>query len=163
MREMGVGLRGLTKYRRRVRALEEKCLRRQKIMGRYKEEANQARRKMKNTMHLQTIQSEGLTVHSKHNLSTTGPCIAISIKGSVKEGSGQREQMRSEGSDRETWSAFWLAVLGNSLDFLFIFFVCDLDSCTLIVTNFIWTYLHEYWVLFDNLSCIGKPSRRPFQ
>jgi len=27
-REMGVGLRGLTKYNRRVRTLEERCLRR---------------------------------------------------------------------------------------------------------------------------------------
>ena len=43
--------------------------------------------------------------------------------------------MRSEGLDRETWSAFWLAVLGNSVDFLSIFFVCDLDSCTLIKTS----------------------------
>jgi len=38
-----------------------------------------------------------------------------------------------------------------------------LDRGNIIVTNFIQTYLHEYWVFFDNLSCIGKPSRRPFQ
>ena len=31
------------------------------------------------------------------------------------------------------------------------------------VTNFIWIYLHKYWVFFNDLSCIGKPSRRPFQ
>jgi len=31
------------------------------------------------------------------------------------------------------------------------------------VTNFIQTYLHKYWVFFDDLSCIGKPSRRLFQ
>jgi len=31
------------------------------------------------------------------------------------------------------------------------------------VINFIQTYLHKYWVFFSNLSCIGKPSRRPFQ
>jgi len=31
------------------------------------------------------------------------------------------------------------------------------------ITNFIWTYLHKYWVFFDDISCIGKPSRRPFQ
>jgi len=43
--------------------------------------------------------------------------------------------MRSEGSDGGTWSAFWLAVLGNSIDFLFIFFVCDSDSCILIKTS----------------------------
>ena len=40
--------------------------------------------------------------------------------------------MRNEGSDGGTWSAFWLAVLGNSINFLSVFFVCDLDSCILI-------------------------------
>jgi len=43
--------------------------------------------------------------------------------------------MRSEGSDRGTWSAFWLAVLGNSVEFLSVFFVCDLDMCILIKTS----------------------------
>jgi len=43
--------------------------------------------------------------------------------------------MRSEGLDRGTWLAFWLAVLGNSVDFLSIFFVCDSDSCILIKTS----------------------------
>jgi len=43
--------------------------------------------------------------------------------------------MRSEGSDRGTWSAFWLAVLGNSIGFLSVFFVFDLDSCILIKTS----------------------------
>jgi len=43
--------------------------------------------------------------------------------------------MRSEGSDRGAWSAFWLAVLGNSVDFLSVFFVCDSDSCILIKTS----------------------------
>jgi len=57
-------------------------------MERYREERNQAVKKMKNTMHSQTIQSEGSTVHSECNLSTTGPCTAISIKESVKEGLG---------------------------------------------------------------------------
>ena len=33
--------------------------------------------------------------------------------------------MRSEGLDGGTWSAFWLAILGNTADFLSIFFVCD--------------------------------------
>ena len=42
--------------------------------------------------------------------------------------------MRSKGSDRGTWSAFWLAVLGNSVNVLSVFFVCDSDSCILIVT-----------------------------
>jgi len=41
----------------------------------------------------------------------------------------------SEGSDGRAWSAFWLAVLGNSTDFLSIFFVCDLNSCILIKTS----------------------------
>ena len=43
--------------------------------------------------------------------------------------------MRSEGLDRGTWLAFWLAVLGNSVDFLSVFFVYDLDSCILIKTS----------------------------
>ena len=46
----------------------------------------------------------------------------------------RKEQMRREGSDREGWSAFWLAILGNAVDFLSIFFVCDSDSCILIKT-----------------------------
>ena len=29
----------------------------------------------------------------------------------------------------------WLTILGNSVGFLFIFFVCDLDNCTLIKTS----------------------------
>jgi len=43
--------------------------------------------------------------------------------------------MRSEESDEGTWLAFWLAVLENSVDFLSVFFVCDLDSCILIKTS----------------------------
>jgi len=43
--------------------------------------------------------------------------------------------MRSKVSDGGTWSAFWLAVLGHSVDFLSVFFVCDLDSCILIKTS----------------------------
>ena len=42
--------------------------------------------------------------------------------------------MRSKGLDGGTWSAFWLAVLGNSVNVLSVFFVCDSDSCILIVT-----------------------------
>jgi len=37
-------------------------------------------------MHLQTIQSEGSVVHFEHDLSTTGPRMAISIKENLKEG-----------------------------------------------------------------------------
>ena len=47
----------------------------------------------------------------------------------------KKERMRSEGSDGGTWSAFWLAILGNSANFLSIFFVCDLNSCILIKTS----------------------------
>ena len=54
-------------------------------MGRYRKERNWTMRKTKNMICLQTIQSEGLMVNSEHNLSTTGPHMAISIKGSVKE------------------------------------------------------------------------------
>ena len=57
-------------------------------MGRYREERKAAVRRKKNTMCLQTIQSEGSAVHFEHNLSTTGPCMATSIKENPKEGSG---------------------------------------------------------------------------
>ena len=43
--------------------------------------------------------------------------------------------MRSEELDGGTWLAFWLAVLGNSVGFLSVFFVFDLDSCILIKTS----------------------------
>ena len=55
-------------------------------MGRYREGKKLAVRRKKNTMCLQTIQSEGLVVHYECDLSTTGPHTAILIKGSVKEG-----------------------------------------------------------------------------
>jgi len=57
-------------------------------MGRYRKERNSAVRRKKNTMHSQMIQSEGSMVHFEHNLSMTGPHMAISIKGSLKEGLG---------------------------------------------------------------------------
>jgi len=47
----------------------------------------------------------------------------------------KKERMRSERLDRGTWSAFWLAILGNAIDFLSIFFVCDSNSCILIKTS----------------------------
>jgi len=43
--------------------------------------------------------------------------------------------MRSEGLDRGTWLAFWLTVLGNSVDFFSVFFVCNSDHCILIKTS----------------------------
>jgi len=55
-------------------------------MGRYREERKPAVRREKNTIRSQTIQPEGLVVYFEHDLSTTGPCMAILIKGSVKEG-----------------------------------------------------------------------------
>jgi len=57
-------------------------------MGKYREERNSAVRRKKNMMCSQMIQSEGLAVHFEHNLSTTGPHAAISIKGSLKKGPG---------------------------------------------------------------------------
>jgi len=57
-------------------------------MGRYREERKPAVRREKNTMCLQIIRSEGSVVHFEHNLSMTGPHVAILIKGSVKEGPG---------------------------------------------------------------------------
>jgi len=55
-------------------------------MGRYREERKPAVRRKENTMCSQTIQSEGSAVYFEHDLSTTGPSAAISIKESVKEG-----------------------------------------------------------------------------
>ena len=55
-------------------------------MGRYREERNSAVKRTKNMMRSQIIQSEGLAVHSEHNLPITGSHAAISIKGSLKEG-----------------------------------------------------------------------------
>ena len=55
-------------------------------MERRREERKQVVRRQKNTMRSQTIQSEGSAVHFEHDLSTTGPHTAISIKGNLKEG-----------------------------------------------------------------------------
>ena len=79
-------MKGLTKYNMGVGTLEERYLRRQKTIGRYRKERNLAVRRKKNTMCSQTIQSEELAVYFQHDLSTTGPCMATSIKGSLKEG-----------------------------------------------------------------------------
>ena len=57
-------------------------------MRRYREERKLAVRRQKNTMRSQTIRSERSAVHFEHNLSMTGPCMAISIKGNLKEGPG---------------------------------------------------------------------------
>jgi len=57
-------------------------------MGRYSKERSLAVRRTKSTMCSQTIQSEGLAVHFEHDLSTTGPYMAILIKESLKEGPG---------------------------------------------------------------------------
>jgi len=55
-------------------------------MERYREERSVAMRRRKNIMRSQTIQSERSAVYFEHDLSTTGPHMAISIKGSLKEG-----------------------------------------------------------------------------
>ena len=57
-------------------------------MGRYREEGKPTVRRQKNTMHSQMIRSEGSVVYFEHDLSTTGPCAARSIKGNLKEGLG---------------------------------------------------------------------------
>jgi len=57
-------------------------------MGRYRKERNLAVRRKKNMMRLRTIQLEGSAVHFEHNLSTTGPCVAISIKENLKKEPG---------------------------------------------------------------------------
>jgi len=58
------------------------------MMERYREERKLAVRRQKNTMCSQMTQSEGLVVHFGHDLSTTGPRAAISIKGNLKGGPG---------------------------------------------------------------------------
>jgi len=68
--------------------LEKRCLRRYEPMGRYREKRKLTVRRQKNTMHLQTIQSEGSAVYFEHNLSMAGLRAAISIKGNLKEGLG---------------------------------------------------------------------------
>jgi len=55
-------------------------------MERYREERKPTMRKQKNTMRSRMIRSEGLAVHFEHNLSTTGPHVAISIKENLKKG-----------------------------------------------------------------------------
>ena len=45
-------------------------------------------KRTENMMHLQTIQSEESAVHFEHDLSTTGPHVAILIKESLKERPG---------------------------------------------------------------------------
>jgi len=57
-------------------------------MSRYREERYQSTIRRKNTMCSQMVQSKGSTVHSEHDLFTTGPYTAILIKGSIKEGPG---------------------------------------------------------------------------
>ena len=61
-------------------------------MERYREEKKAAVRREKNTMCLQTIQSEGSVVYSEHDLSTTGPRVAIPIKGSLKKGPDKKNK-----------------------------------------------------------------------
>ena len=57
-------------------------------MGRYREKRKPTVERQKNTMCSRTIQSEGSAVHFEHDLSTTGLCMAISMKGNLKEGLG---------------------------------------------------------------------------
>ena len=61
-------------------------------MGKYREERKLAVRRQKNTMCLQTIQSEELVVYFEHDLSMTGPCAAILIKGISRKGSDKENK-----------------------------------------------------------------------
>jgi len=54
-------------------------LRRKEPQGRYREEQEQVVKRQESTVHLQAIQLEGSAVHFEHDLSTTGPCVAILI------------------------------------------------------------------------------------
>ena len=57
-------------------------------MERYREERKQVVRRKKSTVCSQTIQSKGSAVHFEHDFSMTDPCVAILIKGNLKEGLG---------------------------------------------------------------------------
>jgi len=72
----------------RIRTLEERYLKRKKTMERYREKRKAVVKREKNTVHSRMIRSEGSAVHFEHDLSMTGPRMAILIKGSVKEGPG---------------------------------------------------------------------------
>ena len=63
----------------RVGMLEKRCLRRKESLRRYREERKRVVKRWESTMCPRVIQSEGSAVHFKHNLSTTGPHMAISI------------------------------------------------------------------------------------
>ena len=93
-------------------------------------------KRQKSTVRSRTVQSEGLVVYfgtrSLYNRSLHGHTDKRETQGRDQI---KKEQMRSEGSDGGTWSAFWLAILENAVDFLSIFFVCDSNSCILIKTS----------------------------
>ena len=93
-------------------------------------------KRQKSTVRSRTVQSEGLVVYfgtrSLYNRSLHGHTDKRETQGRDQI---KKEQMRSEGSDGGTWSAFWLAILENAVDFLSIFFVDGLDSCILIKTS----------------------------
>ena len=57
-------------------------------MGRYREKRKQVVRRQKSMACSQTIRSGGSAVYFEHDLSMTGLCVAISIKGNLKEGLG---------------------------------------------------------------------------
>jgi len=59
--------------------LGKRCLRRKEPQGRYREEREQVVKRQESTVHLRAIRSKGSAVHFEHNLSTTGPCMAILI------------------------------------------------------------------------------------
>ena len=62
-----------------IGTIEKRCLRRKEPQGRYREEREQVVKRQESTVHSRAIQSEGLVVHFEHNLSMTGPCVAISV------------------------------------------------------------------------------------
>jgi len=68
-------------------------------------------------------------------LYTRSPRGHIDIREPQRRARIRKERIRSEGSNVGGWSAFWLAILGNAVDFLSIFFVCGSDSCILIKTS----------------------------
>ena len=56
----------------------------------------------------------------------------INIREPQRRARIRKERIRNERSDGGGWSAFWLVILGDAINFLSIFFVDGLDSCILV-------------------------------
>ena len=93
---------------------------------------NENKRKINIDLAVVASQMLGGVIHDIYDRSPHGH---IDIRESQRRARIKKERMRSEGLDGGIWSAFWLAILGTSANFLSIFFVCDSNSCILIKTS----------------------------